>query len=95
MGNLREEVRTLCDLRHSNIARYYDVYEDDAYVHYIMERCSGPDLCEHLSAKGAFEESEAATYIRQVLSAIAYLHKRGITHRSITVDNIVFLNSDS
>lgn len=55
---------------------------------------SGGDLFSYLesSKNGYLEEVNAAMIIRQVLEAVHYLHKEGITHRDIKPENILMSN---
>ena len=46
-----------------------------------MELCRGGDLMDLLCEKKQLEEKEVRRYIRQVLSAVHYLHRSGILHR--------------
>lgn len=39
---------------------------------------------------GKYTEEIAATVTKQILQALAYLHKKGITHRNIRTGNILF-----
>jgi calcium-dependent protein kinase len=37
---------------HPNIARFHEVYQDDKYVHFVMEYCSGGELFARIIEKG-------------------------------------------
>jgi len=43
---LKRELNILRNLDHPNVARFYETYEDEYYVHFVMEYCDGGDLCE-------------------------------------------------
>jgi serine/threonine protein kinase len=40
-----------------------------------------------------FEEKEAKGYFKQIISGIAYCHKKGIIHRDLKLENILIKNS--
>lgn len=44
---------------HPNVVRTFDVYEDDEFLHVVLEYCGGGDLLERITARPAFSESEA------------------------------------
>lgn len=45
----------------------------------VMELCTGGDLY----ARDPYTEEEAARITSSILSAVAYLHSRNITHRDL------------
>ncbi|KAI3898743.1 hypothetical protein MKW98_000856 [Papaver atlanticum] len=79
-----------------NIVQILNVYEDDDYLHMVMELCDGNsahgggDLYERIT-KRIFSESEACVSVMNpLMEAIAHCHRRGVTHRDIKPDNILF-----
>ena len=60
-----------------------------------MELCEGGELFEHILKKGTFSEGMAWKIIKQVLSALSYLHKQNIIHSDLKAENIMFLEKDS
>jgi calcium-dependent protein kinase len=41
---LKRELEILKTLDHPNIIKFYEIYHDELYIHYVMEYCSGGDL---------------------------------------------------
>jgi serine/threonine protein kinase len=57
----------------------------------IMERLKGPDLYDYINdQEAALEEDFARRLIRQVLQTVIQCHKRGIVHRDIKDENVMF-----
>ena len=55
----------------------------------ITEYCGGGDLRALVSMKKKLNESDARMYLAEILVAIEELHKNGIIHRDIKLDNIL------
>ena len=54
-----------------------------------MECAAHGDLAGHLEKKGRLRESEAARYMVQTCSAIAFCHAQGVIHRDIKPENLL------
>lgn len=89
-ARLLSEIQAMASLKHPNAAELVDVHEDEKYVHLITPLYSGGDLLGHIVGQGKFKEAEARRVMRQVLGALAHAHARGVVHRDLKPDNIVF-----
>lgn len=85
-----KEVNILKALDHPNIIGIYDLYQDNKYYYMITEFCGGGELFDHISTLENFYEPTAATYMKQILSAVMYLHDNGVVHRDLKVENLLF-----
>jgi calcium-dependent protein kinase len=57
---LKREINCLRYLSHPNIVKLYDLYEDEKYLHLVMEHCSGGELMDRILRVGVYEEQMAA-----------------------------------
>jgi calcium-dependent protein kinase len=92
---MKRELEILMYVDHPNIIKLYETYEDQLYLHLVMELCTGGDVCERLITKGFFSEEEAANIMKQLLSAVNYLHLNGITHRDLKPENFIYESETS
>ena len=91
---LKSEVNILSNLDHPNIVKYFGVFEDDYYVHIVMEYLKGYDLYKIISLKKytGFDEKDMCEIIQQLLKALTFIHSQNIIHRDIKPENILFAN---
>ena len=92
LNYLKLEIRILRELDHPNIVKYIDCYEDDRYIHIVMEYIPGEDLFKVITQRkfNNFTEADAADMIEHLLKAVLFLHNKNIVHRDIKPENILF-----
>ena len=90
--NALKEIEILRSLDHPNIVKYFETYEDDLYLHIIMEYIPGDNLFKMLSNKQKinFSEKDINEIMLYLMKAILFLHHNGIIHRDIKPENILF-----
>jgi len=79
--NMRREARLLQRIRHCNVVQLFDVMETGNGFYLVMEYCGGGDLMTKIYDSHAIDEADARLYVRQIVSAVDYLHRAGILHR--------------
>lgn len=92
---LLQEIEILKELDHPSICRIIDIFEDKKKFYFVQEYLAGGGLFESLIQNVGFTENASASIIRQVMSAVAYLHSRKIAHRDIKPENILFESNDA
>jgi calcium-dependent protein kinase len=77
---------------HPNIVRLEEVYESHSEIYLVQELCLGGELFDRLDEQPDYHytEAECARLIKQMLSAVRYLHTKGIIHRDLKLENFLF-----
>jgi calcium-dependent protein kinase len=90
-GRLDRELKLMKDVDHANIVRLFSVYDGPTHMYFVMELCLGGHLGNLLSRQPnkCVDEEWAKKLGRQLLSAVAHIHGRGIAHRDIKLQNIL------
>uniref|UniRef100_A0A7S3EFT3 Protein kinase domain-containing protein n=1 Tax=Rhodosorus marinus TaxID=101924 RepID=A0A7S3EFT3_9RHOD len=92
---LVREVQILMDCDHDGVVGFHDLIEDSKYVYIVLELISGGDLYSALKdRKEGLCEAEALIVAHKMLASLVYLHKRGIAHRDIKLENVMLANGN-
>lgn len=89
-----KEARTIFKLNHPNIVRILDIFEENGTAYYVMDYIEGESLGDMLKRRGAIPEAEAVGYIKEVSSALSYIHGKSINHLDIKPNNIMKRQED-
>ena len=89
------ESTALSLLSHPNIVQVYNTVITNSTKYIIMEYVEGITLKKHIDHRGALPEREVLYYANQILSALDYIHSKGIVHCDIKPQNIILLQNGS
>ncbi|XP_021098073.1 calcium/calmodulin-dependent protein kinase type 1G isoform X2 [Heterocephalus glaber] len=87
-------MEVLGSIKHENIVTLEDIYESSTHYYLVMQLVSGGELFDRILERGVYTERDASLVIRQVLSAVKYLHENGIVHRDLKPENLLYLTPE-
>ncbi|KAB7501920.1 Serine/threonine-protein kinase DCLK1 [Armadillidium nasatum] len=79
-------------ISHPNIVSLIEEYESRDYLYLVMELVRGGDLFDAIASATKYTESEASSMLKDLVSALHYLHQRNIVHRDIKPENLLVRN---
>ena len=88
-----DEAVALRKLPHPGIVKVADVFEENGTAYYVMDYIEGRSLDDIVRLEGALPESKALSYIRQVCSALEFVHSRNRLHLDIKPGNVMVDNT--
>lgn len=77
LQEMKNEIEIFKSMDHPNVLKAYETFHRKKEISIIMELCTGGDLYTRLP----YSERQAAEIMKQLLSAVAYMHKNRIIHR--------------
>jgi serine/threonine protein kinase len=86
---LRREIEIQTRLRHPNVLRLFGYFHDKDRIFLILEFAGKGEIFKELSNLHRYNEKTAATYIRDVASALEYCHSKHVIHRDIKPENLL------
>jgi len=84
------EARTAAGLEHPNIIPIYRVGKNGRVIYFVMKLLRGGSLSRVLGERKRLAPAQIRKLLADVGGALGYAHKRGIVHRDIKPDNIMF-----
>ena len=90
--NISREALYLESFKQPNIIKYINSFSLDSNFYMVMEYAGGGELNTHISQKTWLTEREAKILFEQLINAIKYMHGKGVIHRDLKPNNILFLD---
>ncbi|XP_038616814.1 hormonally up-regulated neu tumor-associated kinase [Tachyglossus aculeatus] len=89
LQNMRREPWIQQMIKHPNIVQLYETLETENSYYMVMELCLGGDLMDRIYHKQKLDEEEVRKFTRQIVSAVEHLHRHGIVHRDLKIENFL------
>lgn len=94
LARFKRELKMIASLEHPAIVPVYDVGEENGQPYYVMRYMSGGSLRRWISNR-KLSLQDTADIIERVALGLEYAHQKGIVHRDLTPDNILFDNHNN
>jgi len=93
-SRLQTEVDILTQVEHPHIISLEEVFDTPDTLYLVMELITGGELFDKITEIGAYSEKTAAELVINIVSAVQYLHDRGIAHRDLKPTNLLLKNEE-
>jgi len=98
-GHSRKRVFKEVELLHKcantpNILQLIEYFENNDHFYLVFEKMYGGTLLHRIEQSEHFDEMEAAKVVKDIATALAFLHDNGIAHRDLKPANILCVTKD-
>ena len=73
---------------HPNICGLRETFDEGGFYYLILDLIQGGEMFDHLMKDGAYSEADAARLVREVGSALSFLHGIGLVHSDLKPENL-------
>lgn len=89
LPKIYREIAILKELEHPNIVRLHEFVETERHMGIILEYASGGELFDYILNHRYLKDPAAKRLFAQLVSGVGYLHKKGIVHRDLKLENLL------
>ena len=83
------EAENLSKLRHPNIVKVLEVFDENNTTYYAMEYVNGESLDDYIKSKGRIPEGEVLTQLKDIGEALQYMHDNKMLHLDLKPKNVM------
>ncbi|HEY9690970.1 MAG TPA: serine/threonine-protein kinase [Oculatellaceae cyanobacterium] len=95
----QREAATLYQIQHPQVPQFRATFEENERLFLVQDYVAGKTyrtlLDERKAAGATFSETEVWQFLLQLLPVLVHIHVKGIIHRDISPDNIIWRESDN
>jgi len=92
-GEFQREMNALLHIRahggHPNICMLRENFDEEDDYLLVLDLIDGGEIFEHLIEHGAYSEADASRLLRQVASALDFIHGIGVVHADLKPENVM------
>ena len=79
---------------HEHVVKIKGAFEDQFFVHIVMELCAGGELFDRIVERGHYSERKAGELIRIIMKVVEACHSLGVMHRDLKPENFLLARKD-
>lgn len=87
------EALNLSKLQHPNIIKVIESFEANNTIYYVMEYIGGGSLDDYIAKNNSLKEDEAIRIIKQIGTALSFMHDNKMLHLDLKPSNIMMKES--
>lgn len=88
-AKFRKEAENLSEIRHPNIVKVVEVFDENNTSYYVMQYLEGGSLDEYISRKGRLSVKDTVALTLQVSKALSHMHAHQMLHLDLKPKNIM------
>ena len=89
LPKINREIKILETLQHPNIVKLHEMVETSQHIGMVLEYASGGELFDYILTHRYLKDNTARKLFAQLVSGVGYLHKKGIVHRDLKLENLL------
>ncbi len=89
LRRFRVEAQSAARLDHPNIARIYDVGQQDGWHYIVFEHIEGINIRDLVHRQGVLSVDQSVLFVYQTAEALQHAWKRGVVHRDVKPSNLL------
>lgn len=92
LDNFFDDFKLLKNLKHDHITKPFDIGKWESQPYQKLDFIKNGSIFRRIEDEKLFSEQEAAVFLAQVSSALAYLHQNNIVHCDVKPENVLLKN---
>lgn len=86
---LQQEIAIFQLVDHPFVVKMHEVVETPEHIAMVMEYASGGELFDFILSRKRLTDDLACKYFAELVSGVSYLHRNGIVHRDLKLENLL------
>lgn len=76
-------------MKHPNIIRLFDVFEEPNFFYLVTEKMDGGELFDRIVERSYYNEKDARDTCLVLFQAMSYCHEKKVAHRDLKPENLL------